>query len=120
MMNLYNASNACTNLNPKKAPKIKRKTKSNVSGRQQGILAWERDNNKAMFDTQNVVFGGEGWPPSFRTLVVEMREFLFNETGLKQDWYVEVANMLGKYFYQKYKIPVRDIYFGLEFVTIKI
>ena len=37
----------------------KRRTESNVSGRQRGILAWERDVNKG-FLHQSVVFGGEG------------------------------------------------------------
>ena len=84
----------------------KRKTDSNVSGRQRGILAFERDKNKGLFD--NIAFfGGEGWPPPFRQLEKEMRNFLRNETALTENWDYEDASMLRKYFYLKYKIPVR-------------
>ncbi|CAB4028081.1 Hypothetical predicted protein [Paramuricea clavata] len=85
----------------------RREMKTNVSGRQRGILAYERDNNKGLF-RQSVVFGGEGWPPPFRPLVQEMRDFLFDETGLKKNWDKEDANMLRKYFYMKYTIPMKN------------
>ena len=84
----------------------KRKTDSNVSGRQRGILAFERDKNKGMFDDV-AFFGGQGWPPPFRQLEKEMRNFLYNETGLGENWDYEDVSMLRKYFYLKYKIPVR-------------
>ena len=95
--------------------KKKRKTLSNVTGRQRGILAWERDENKGLFSA-DIAFGGEGWPPPFRPLVQEMRDFLHSETGLKGDWNSEDASMLRKYYYLKFKIPVRSA----SFVILRI
>jgi hypothetical protein len=68
---------------PKKHRKLKEKPRATYQDVNEGSWHGSATTTRRWFDTQNVVFGGEGWPPSFTTLVVEMREFLFNETGFK-------------------------------------
>ena len=80
----------------------------NVSGRQRALLAWERDISKGLVsDKNNIVFGGEGWPPPFPLLVQEMRQFLYSETGKNDNWVHEDSTMLHKYFNLKYNVTVR-------------
>ena len=88
----------------------KRKRLTNITGRQRGMLAWERDQNTGLFPS-DVVYGGEGWPPPFRKLVQQMREFLQSETGLKDNWDCEDGSMLRKYYCLKFQIPVKSFCF---------